>query len=294
MPPTATITTEQIDKAARILSEKRPAYAALLAFYADVFTAQETAKGTIDLEPLQLTADAVERCRQAGTPLVAPADFRIDPAAGESLLAEICTLVTTHKTAIQDAASTVAAALEDRRLNMPALYSRLIAGDEDHLASEAARIEVEPQALAFLSHLSLQPSVDQCAVQLSTYLDSAVVAHRGLCPLCGRAPGMAVLETEGRRWLVCSFCRHQWRVPRIFCTACENTQAAELHYLFAEAEKDLRVDVCERCRRYLKTVDSREVDRPLFIPLEQVASLHLDMVAAEKGYQGRDDLNLGF
>jgi hypothetical protein len=38
------------------------------------------------------------------------------------------------------------------------------------------------------------------------------------------------------------------------------------------------------CRRYLKVVDTRKMVRSFYPPLEQVASLHLDMLAAEKGY----------
>jgi FdhE protein len=44
------------------------------------------------------------------------------------------------------------------------------------------------------------------------------------------------------------------------------------------------VDVCENCKRFIKTVDLRKISRIIYPPLEQVATLHLDMKAAEAGY----------
>ncbi|RPJ13122.1 MAG: formate dehydrogenase accessory protein FdhE, partial [Deltaproteobacteria bacterium] len=45
-----------------------------------------------------------------------------------------------------------------------------------------------------------------------------------------------------------------------------------------------RVDACDSCRKYLKTVDTRVLNRRVYPALEQVASLHLDLKAAEAGY----------
>jgi FdhE protein len=55
-------------------------------------------------------------------------------------------------------------------------------------------------------------------------------------------------------------------------------------YLYSEEEKEYRVDACESCRKYIKTVDTRVLGRRAYPPLEQVASLHLDLKAAEAGY----------
>jgi len=57
-----------------------------------------------------------------------------------------------------------------------------------------------------------------------------------------------------------------------------------LIYLYSEEEKEYRVDACQSCRKYIKTVDSRVLNRCAYPALEQVASLHLDLKAAEAGY----------
>lgn len=292
MPEATPITIEQIGRAARKLSQLRPAYAAMLAFYEDVFTAQEKSKSAIDLEPIRLSPDSVDTSRQKGRPLVRVSDLQFDSAAGAGLLSEVCRLIATHGTNIKASADAVAGALERRVINPQHLFKGLLEGDDSLFQSTATRIGADPQALAFIAYHSIQPAIELSAVQLATYLAPDAVRHQGQCPICGSAPGFAILGHEGRRVLCCGFCRHQWRAPRIFCAFCENTQTDQLHYFFAEEEKDLRVDVCDRCRQFLKSIDDREVARPVFPPLEQVASLHLDMIAVEKGYKGGADLNL--
>jgi FdhE protein len=286
------LTIDQIHKAARQLAQLRPSYAAMLDFYEAVFTAQEKTKADIDLEPIHLSLETLASRGPEGMALVTVADFRIDAAASERLLKTLCELIITHATQIKTSAAAVSDALSSGTLRTQDLFAGLLQSKDRLLQDTAAAIGAESKALAFLAYHSAQPSLELCAVQLATYLDSEAVWRKGHCPVCGSHPGLAVLGAEGRRSLYCPFCRHQWRAPRIFCANCENTRTGELHYFFSEGEKDLRVDVCDRCRHYIKSIDQRAVARPVYLPLEQIASLHLDIIAADKGYSGGVDLNL--
>ncbi len=292
MPEPTPITIEQIERAARKLAELRPAYADILTFYAGVFVAQEKNKGEIALDPIQLSPETIAHRLQEGLPLVEVSKLRFDTAAGASLITQICRLIATHGTEIQDSAEKIAEALDRREFEPQQLFKGLLEDQDAYLPTTADRIGVDRKHLAFIGYHSIQPAVELCAVQLATHLDTDTVRRRSGCPICGSTPGLALLAHEGRRVLCCSFCRHQWRAPRVFCALCENTRAGQLHYFFSEEEKDLRVDVCDHCRQYLKSVDTRELTRPVFPPLEQVASLHLDMIAAEKGYASGIELSL--
>jgi FdhE protein len=292
MPLSPPITVEQISRAARVLSQLRPAYEALLAFYAEVFTAQEKAKSDIDLEPIQLPPETLSVRQQDQSPLVAQSAFRIDNACSEHLLIQLCDIVVAHKTEIQAAAGTIHEAVTHGRLKPFDLFTDLLQGKDGAIHDTAAEIGTDNKALAFLAFNAIQPSLELCAEQLAVYLDAKAVWNKHYCPVCGGTPALAVLGMEGQRELHCRYCRHAWRAPRIFCAFCETTQNNELHYFFAENEKDLRVDVCNRCKSYLKSVDSREASRPIFPPLEQIASLHLDIIAADKGFSA--DLDLSF
>jgi FdhE protein len=108
---------------------------------------------------------------------------------------------------------------------------------------------------------------------------------KGYCPICGSAPILSLLEGEGARSLICSFCWHQWPVKRVNCPFCDNSDSKTLHYLFSDAEKDRRVDLCDKCHKYIKTLDTRQVGRQIYPPLEQIATLHLDVKAREEGFE---------
>jgi len=292
MPKPPPITTDQIRKAARELGQLRPAYKAMLSFYEDVFIHQEKAKGEIDLEPIRLSPEALQDRTQNHRPLVKAADFVFDPSASDRLLGQLGALTVSHGTQMQASAEALSRAVAGGDLDPQLLFGHLLQGDEVFLERAAAQIGADPRALAFLAFNSLQPSLELCGDQLASYLDAEAVWRKGFCPICGSAAGLGVLAEEGRRLVSCSFCRHQWQAPRIFCVFCENTATDELHYVFTEEEGELRADVCDHCRRYLKTVDRRQISRPIFPPLEQVASLHLDMIATERGYRSGVDVHL--
>jgi len=76
-------------------------------------------------------------------------------------------------------------------------------------------------------------------------------------------------------------CETAWPYPRLRCPFCENDNREDLSYLKAESEEGLRVDLCNRCGQYLKTIDLRELAGPVIVPLDDVATWHLDIIAQE-------------
>jgi len=95
---------------------------------------------------------------------------------------------------------------------------------------------------------------------------------------------MAFLDKDGKRHLKCCFCSHEWLVKRMGCVFCENNDKDYQHYFFNNEEKEYRVNLCDNCHNYIKMVDLRQIERAFYPKLEQIATLHLDMQAKEKGY----------
>jgi FdhE protein len=44
------------------------------------------------------------------------------------------------------------------------------------------------------------------------------------------------------------------------------------------------VDVCNKCRRYIKTVELPKSSEEPDLDIEDIATLHLDMIAYDEGY----------
>ena len=109
--------------------------------------------------------------------------------------------------------------------------------------------------------------------------------YKRYCPVCGGGPDFAFLDKErdGARWLLCSRCDAQWLFYRLVCPHCGNDDQHSLAYLTDDTGL-YRLYVCEKCRRYLKTIDLRKTEAEVLLPLERILTLDLDRQAHESNY----------
>ena len=108
----------------------------------------------------------------------------------------------------------------------------------------------------------------------------------GYCPICGKEPKIGEIrdEEEGKRYLFCHQCGFKWHFHRIKCPFCGNEEQHSLAYFEVEGEERYRVDVCNKCRRYIKTVELPKSSEEPNLDIEDIATLHLDMIAYDEGY----------
>jgi FdhE protein len=131
---------------------------------------------------------------------------------------------------------------------------------------------------------SLRPALEKVVEKYGKSIAKAGWAE-GYCPICGKEPKIGeIREEEGRRFLFCTQCGFEWRFMRIKCPFCGNEEQQTLAYFSIEGEERYRVDVCNECKRYIKTVDFRETKEEANLDVEDIATLHLDMLANEEGY----------
>ena len=154
---------------------------------------------------------------------------------------------------------------------------------ETELKSEAQDAEHLDLIDLFLEE-SLRPELETIAEQYGALVEKSGWTE-GYCPICGKEPKIGeIRESEdGRRYLFCHQCGHKWHFRRIKCPFCSNEEQHSLAYFAVEGEERYRVDVCNKCRRYIKIVDvpkSGEAN----LDVEDIATLHLDMLAYEEGY----------
>ncbi len=107
-----------------------------------------------------------------------------------------------------------------------------------------------------------------------------------LCPFCSRKPGLGVLRQQGdggSRSLMCSFCLAEWQFRRIVCPSCAEENSAKLPVFTAEEFPFVRLECCDSCRSYMKTVDLTKngLAEPL---VDEIAAVPLDLWAQERGY----------
>lgn len=109
---------------------------------------------------------------------------------------------------------------------------------------------------------------------------------QSICPFCGRKPGFGVLRQlgdGGQRCLICSFCLAEWQFRRILCAGCGEENHAKLPVYTAAELEHVRVECCDTCKSYLKTVDLTKngLAEPI---VDEIATLPLDLWAQQHGY----------
>ncbi|NVL90484.1 MAG: formate dehydrogenase accessory protein FdhE [Desulfobacterales bacterium] len=279
------MTADRIKESVAAVKAERPAYEEILDFYEKLFLAQEVIKRQVQLEPIKISEEILSVKREENFPLINKEDFTVDTKASRGLLREICRLAAEANEMLAEAALKIVDALDKGTLDAPVLFSKVLNEDDAYFDEAAKKLETDKKILAFMAYFSMKPSISLCAEQLATYLDKEVPWKRGYCPICGGPPVLSILRGEGERSLLCSFCGHEWQTQRIYCPFCDNNEQKTLHYFFSEEEKGYRVDACDKCKKYIKTVDTREVKRPVHPFVEQISTLHLDLIAQEQGLE---------
>lgn len=280
-----TITSDQITKAAESLKELRPAYGAILDFYKQIFIAQEDSKDKIQISQIQISEKMLSIKAEENFPLINMSEFAIDAKASKILLIKICSLTKASSGNMASSAQAILKAIDAEEFDFDSLFFGLLEEDDSVFEKTAKKHDIKKGDLAFIVYNTIKPSLSLCAKQLSTYLDKDKPWGKGYCPICGSPPGLSMFQGEGERFLLCAFCWHKWSSRRLYCPFCDNTDTKTLNYFFSEDEKEYRVDLCDKCKKYIKSIDTRKTERIIYPPLEQVATLHLDIKAKEMKYE---------
>ena len=135
----------------------------------------------------------------------------------------------------------------------------------------------------FLSRAFLQPYAEYL---LNSSLPSSTAMLSSRCPRCNSLPLLGVMRPEGdgaKRYLQCAFCSHEWEFRRIFCARCGEAREAQLPVYVAEQFPHIRMDTCDTCKHFLRTIDLTKDGNA--IPLvDDIAAMPLSLWAAQQGY----------
>lgn len=191
----------------------------------------------------------------------------------------------------------------DRLLPHAAAVTRYASEEGPEALAEEARARMQDLPATARTRLLVYWAGDRPAVE--DYLSRAIlrpyveflrsvnrapdrIHRRGQCPFCGGAPWVGCrrdgsLMEGARRMLVCALCGGEWLFGRILCPACFEEDPHKLPSFQAEPHPAVRIEACEACHRYLKSIDLSEDARP--IPeVDDLVSLSLDLWAADQGF----------
>jgi formate dehydrogenase accessory protein FdhE len=136
---------------------------------------------------------------------------------------------------------------------------------------------------AVLSRLFLQPYAEYLADHTR---QTPATQLQSVCPLCGERPQAGVLRQEGdggKRALICSLCSNEWDFRRMLCPACGEENAEKLVIYTADQFQHIRIEACDSCRHYIKTIDLTKNGKAVPV-IDELAAVPLSLWAEESGY----------
>jgi FdhE protein len=165
------------------------------------------------------------------------------------------------------------------------LFKASLHQDNDQMKAIAASLGVDPEAFQAVAAIVPVPFLQAC---------NRCCAHsitpgwtEGYCPVCGAWPALAeVRGIERSHFFRCGRCGGGWQTHCLFCPYCGMTDHQELVSLVPDqSASNAVIDACKRCLGYVKTFTKLQGSPPAKIMLDDLASVELDVAAAEQGYK---------
>jgi FdhE protein len=273
---------EKLIKRTRQIKKKRPGYGEILDFYQKVRHEQEKIKASLTIEPIRLKKEWKDLLAKEGFSVIEKKDFPLDIEASFSLFQSLCKIGKEANPYMAEQVGKIEENIDKNRINLKGLFKEGV--HEEKVEQIAEELGLDKKVFFFLIHNSIRPSIEAAVEKLLNELNTETWM-KGYCPVCGSLPHLSLLKGEvGKRFLLCSYCGYQWQTDRILCPFCNNKDQESLHYFTAEGEETHRIDLCDKCHRYIKTIDLRTIEE-IDPSLEDLATLHLDVIASQKGYR---------
>lgn len=149
---------------------------------------------------------------------------------------------------------------------------------------------VDPAA-RFYARVLLQPFAEYLASRGDLQSSGAGPT----CPFCNARPVAAVLRGEGdggKRSLVCSLCSTEWQFRRVLCPGCGEENKDKLPVYTAAEFPAARVEACDSCQTYIKSIDLTKDGHAVPI-VDEIASVALNIWAEDHDYSKLETNLLG-
>jgi len=237
-----------------------------------------------DIKPVEVEKGIRDIKQQEGFPLFSREDLPLDFSAASGLLKKFLEHLGATDRDDREGLKKAHKKADDTDEWSRNLFKTILKQDEKALSLIAREVDLDPKVIQFLGLIALTPSIYALGDAMSSNIDTDGWDY-GYCPLCGSHPNMAYFAKTGKRYLHCELCGEEWAFSRIRCPFCDNQDQETLGYFEAEEEEGFRVYFCRKCMRYLKTVDKKAFEEVAPLELENLATIHLDLLANENEFK---------
>lgn len=262
-----------------VLARDHPEWGPWLALLAEAQRALNTPSWT------RVGPEAGQPPASGSAPLLQEAVIGVEPRRADRFVRRLFEIAGTGG----GPATALRSATRDDRLDALGLLEAAICQDAGRLDEQARRLGVESAVLGAVLAVAATPLLHACRRAWEDRLPAGWT--NGWCPVCGAWPTLAEARgLERSRQLRCGRCGGDWRTDWLRCPYCGNGDHARLSSLVADAALQTRkVETCEMCRGYLKTLTTLQATPADALALVDLATIDLDVAALEHGYARPDE-----
>ena len=262
--------------------EKRGLASRFIEFYQRLFDIQARGEQQIGKVNPSLKIDLINERLTRGRPLINYNDITFDWVLLNNLFIDVIEVFTEYEDLFGRLPKSLTQP-KPRKVIPRGLVKAWFKGTELPVSMRTDNLD-EHLLLEAITHATLKPYLVSYARAFSELINNERW-RRNTCPVCGGKPDFAFLDREkGSRWLVCSRCDTSWLFQRIECPFCGNQEQTELS-IFSDETGLYRLYACEKCHKYIKTIDLRTTDKNIMLPVERVLTLAMDAQAQAEGYE---------
>ena len=282
-----------LDRRLAALRKARPDLHEALDLQEALIRATLSAPRPAEAHPFPLPHDQVGARLREGVPLLHDQSAYVDVHLAADVFSRLVNVLQQRADAeIGARLDGVVAAATSGAIDPQRLFGEAFVQHTDHMAEIALQAGCDAELLGTLAVQAVAPLLRAYAERLLPLvqrLDDGspenAVWQQGYCPICGGWPVLAELRgIELAQYLRCASCGSGWRSRRLFCPYCGNDDHHTLHMLTIDGEQRFRISVCDRCKGYLKVGNAFDPPPAELLAIDDVASLHLDVAAIERGY----------
>ncbi len=269
----------------------------MLNLYREIIKVQYEYMERIDISFNKSEAD-IDLLMRGGSFLLSEEPLAVNPSMMTEIMHEIARIMATHKPELSELSDKLKEINELKGESLNELLSRLGGLTPEMLGQYLNENAVEQQhglsndIITFVYFTALKPFYVYYARKAIAKNDFKLWSNRH-CPVCAQKPFMARFrKQDNARLLECWLCHTRWIYPRLACPFCDNKDHYKMRYFYVEEDLKRRVNVCEKCKNYIKTVNDKDFEREAILSLENLFTVELDLVARREGYNPGEDLAL--
>ncbi|RMG60185.1 MAG: formate dehydrogenase accessory protein FdhE [Deltaproteobacteria bacterium] len=219
-----------------------------------------------------------------GFPLLRAEEVSIDAEALRELSVYVLTVLSRWSGIMSDLLDSALSG----RIPFPEAAMRFLARDERYFERDLSLDEVRTESLFFVLARALNPQMRGLVRELRDHLEG-VPWEEAFCPVCGFLPlvGFFPATARGNRTelnLVCSLCENFWVHPPRRCLLCGAGEEGD--FLTFHGRGGF-VRCCLSCNSYVKFITVESPPDEASFPLEDMATVTLDIRANNLGFSRR-------